>query len=102
MKSITSKKLGLNSNLISPPLTVSTSKCRANALQQLAIILNAAVGQTEDRLYEATIGALANLVTETAAHRCVVATLTEANARLVKQLEDNSNELRELKALINK
>jgi hypothetical protein len=30
----------------------------------------------------------------------MVAILTEANARLVKQLEDNSNELRELKALI--
>jgi hypothetical protein len=34
--------------------------------------------------------------------RGVVATLTEANARLVKQLEDNSNEVRELKALIKK
>jgi hypothetical protein len=32
----------------------------------------------------------------------VVATLTEANARLAKQLEDNSNELRELKALLKK
>jgi hypothetical protein len=32
----------------------------------------------------------------------VVETLTEANARLVKQLEDNSNELQELKALIKK
>jgi hypothetical protein len=32
----------------------------------------------------------------------VVATLTQTNARLVKQLEDNSNELRELKALIKK
>jgi FKBP-type peptidyl-prolyl cis-trans isomerase (trigger factor) len=31
-----------------------------------------------------------------------VATLTEANARLAKQLEDNSNELRELKALFKK
>jgi hypothetical protein len=31
-----------------------------------------------------------------------VATLTEANARLVKQLEGNSNELRELMALIEK
>jgi hypothetical protein len=51
---------------------------------------------------EATIGALANLATSTAADRGVVATLTEANARLVKQLEDNSNELRELKALIKK
>jgi hypothetical protein len=31
-----------------------------------------------------------------------VAALTQANARLVNQLEDNSNELRELKALIKK
>jgi hypothetical protein len=51
---------------------------------------------------EATIGALANLATTTAADRGVVATLTEANARLAKQLEDNSNELPELKALIKK
>jgi hypothetical protein len=55
---------------------------------------NAAVGQTEDQMAEATIGALFNLSTATAADRGVVATLTEANARLVKQLEDNSNELR--------
>jgi hypothetical protein len=61
---------------------------------------NDAVGQTEDQLAEATIGALANLAMATAADRGVVATLTEANARLVKQLEDNSNELRELKTLI--
>jgi hypothetical protein len=51
---------------------------------------------------EATIGALANLATATAADRGVVAALTQANARLVKQLEDNSNELRELKALLKK
>jgi hypothetical protein len=63
---------------------------------------NAAVGQTEDQLAEATIGSLANLSTATAAGRGVVATLTEANARLFKQLEDNSNKLRELKALIKK
>jgi glycerol-3-phosphate dehydrogenase len=63
---------------------------------------NAAVGQTEEQMDEATIGALANLATATAADRGVVATLTEANARLVKQLEDNPNELRELKALIKK
>jgi hypothetical protein len=63
---------------------------------------NAAVGQTEDQMDESTIGALANLSTATAADHGVVATLTEANARLVKQLEDNSNELRELKALIKK
>jgi phage shock protein A len=63
---------------------------------------NAAVGQTEDQMAEAAIGSLANLPTSTAADRGVVATLTEANARLVKQLEDNSNELRELKALIKK
>jgi hypothetical protein len=61
-----------------------------------------AVGQTEDQMAEDTIGALANLATATTADCGVVATLTEANARLVKQLEDNSNGLRELKALIKK
>jgi hypothetical protein len=63
---------------------------------------NATVGHTEDQMAESTIGALASLATATAAGRGVVATLTEAKARLVKQLEDNSNELRELKALIKK
>jgi hypothetical protein len=63
---------------------------------------SAASGQTEDQMDETTIGALAILATATAAYRGVVATLTEANARLFKQLEDNSNELRELKALIKK
>jgi hypothetical protein len=63
---------------------------------------NTDVGQTEDQMAEATIGALANLITATAADRGVVSTLTDANARLVKQLEDNSNELRELKDLIKK
>jgi hypothetical protein len=63
---------------------------------------NASFGQTEDQMAEATIGALANLSTATAADHGVLATLMEANARLVKQLEDNSNELRELKALIKK
>jgi hypothetical protein len=51
---------------------------------------------------EATIGALSNRETATVADRGVVAALTQATARLVKQLEDNSNELRELKALIKK
>jgi hypothetical protein len=51
---------------------------------------------------QAAIRALANLATATAADSGVVATLTETNANLVKQLEENSNELRELKALIKK
>jgi hypothetical protein len=51
---------------------------------------------------EATIGSLANLATATAADRGVVAALTQANSRLAKQLEENSSELRELKALLNK
>jgi hypothetical protein len=63
---------------------------------------NAAVSHTEDQMAEATIGALANLATATAADRGVVAALTQANARLVKQIEDNSNELREPKVLIKK
>jgi hypothetical protein len=51
---------------------------------------------------KATIGALENLATSTAADRGVVAALTQANSFLAKQLEDNSSELRELNALLNK
>jgi hypothetical protein len=51
---------------------------------------------------EATIGALSNLATATAVDRGVVAALTQANSCLAKQLEDNSSELRELKALLDK
>jgi hypothetical protein len=50
---------------------------------------------------ESTIGALSNLATATAVDRGVVAALTQAHSRLAKQLEDNSTELRELKALLN-
>jgi hypothetical protein len=63
---------------------------------------NAAVTHNKDQMDEATIGALANLATATAADRGVVAALTQENSRLAKQLEDNSSELRELKALLNK
>jgi hypothetical protein len=62
---------------------------------------NAAVGQTA-HMAEATIGALDNLAMATVVDRGVVATLPEANTRLVKQLEDNSNELRAIKALSKK
>jgi hypothetical protein len=60
---------------------------------------NAAVRKTGDQMSEANIGALSYLATATASDCGEVATLTEANARLFKQLDDNSNELRELKAL---
>jgi hypothetical protein len=59
------------------------------------------VTQNEDQMAEATIGTLSNLATATAADRGVVVALTQANFRLAKQLEDNSTELRELKALLN-
>jgi hypothetical protein len=62
---------------------------------------NAAMTETEDHMAEATIGALANLATAAATYRGVVAALTQANSRLVKQLEETSSELRELKALIH-
>jgi hypothetical protein len=63
---------------------------------------NTAVAHNEEQMAEATIGALSNLATATAADRGVVAALTQANARLAKQLEDNANELRELNALLKK
>jgi hypothetical protein len=51
---------------------------------------------------EATIGALANLATVTATDRGAVATLTEVNSRLAKQLEERSNELNDIKYLLKK
>jgi ribosome-associated translation inhibitor RaiA len=63
--------------------------------------LNVTVTQNEDQMAEATIGALANIATATAADRGVVAALTQANSRLAKQLEENSSKLREFKALLN-
>jgi hypothetical protein len=47
---------------------------------------SAAVAQLEDELAEQALGAFANLATATAVDRGVVAQLTEANSRLVKQL----------------
>jgi hypothetical protein len=63
---------------------------------------NAAVTHNEDQMSKDTIGALPNLATATAADRGVVAALTQANSRVAKQLEENTSELRELKALLNK
>jgi hypothetical protein len=63
---------------------------------------NAAFSHNEDQMAEATIGALANIATATAADWGVVADITHANARLAKHLEENSNELRELKALLKR
>jgi phage shock protein A len=62
---------------------------------------NSAMTQNEDQMAEATIGALANLATATAADIGVVAALTQDNSRLEKQLEENFSELRDLKALLN-
>jgi hypothetical protein len=62
---------------------------------------NATMTQNEDQMAEATIGAFANLETATAADIGVVAALTQANSRLAKQLEENSSELREMKALLH-
>jgi hypothetical protein len=53
---------------------------------------NATVIHNEDQMAEATIGALVNLATATAADQGVVAALTKANSHLAKQLEDNSIE----------
>jgi hypothetical protein len=63
---------------------------------------NASIGQTEDRMVEAIIGALSNLATATATDLGIVATLTEANSRFAKQLEDRFNKLKDIKKLLKK
>jgi hypothetical protein len=51
---------------------------------------------------EATIGAFTNLATATAADRVVLTTLTEANTRLYRQLEEHSKEVKEQNTLLKK
>jgi hypothetical protein len=63
--------------------------------------VKAIMTQNEDKMVEATIDALENLATATAADRGVVAALTQANARLVKKLEETASELGELKDLFH-
>jgi hypothetical protein len=63
---------------------------------------NASMNQNEYQMAEATIGALANLTTTTAVDRGMVAALTQAISCLVKQLEEATSELRELKASFHK
>jgi hypothetical protein len=62
---------------------------------------NATMTHNEDQITEATSGALTSLETAMEADRGVVAALTQAKSRCVKQLEENASELRELKALLN-
>jgi hypothetical protein len=62
---------------------------------------NADMTSNEDQMAESTIVDLANLATATASDRGVVAALTQANSRLVKQLEETTSELRALKALFH-
>jgi hypothetical protein len=47
---------------------------------------NAAVAQQEDDLAKSAIDAFANLATATAVDRDIVATLTDTNSRLARQL----------------
>jgi hypothetical protein len=63
---------------------------------------NAAVAQPDEDLAEAAIDDFANLASATAVDRAIVATLTEANSRLAKQLEESAQALKEVKALLKK
>jgi hypothetical protein len=63
---------------------------------------NADVAQPDEDLAEAAIDAFANLASATAVDRSIVATLTEANNRLVKKLEESARALKEVKALLKK
>jgi hypothetical protein len=56
---------------------------------------NAAIAQpVGDDLSGAAIDAFANIYIATAMDRCIVATFTESNSRLTKQLEDTSQTLK--------
>jgi hypothetical protein len=63
---------------------------------------NADVAQPDEDLAEAAIDAFVNLASATAVDRAIVATLTEANSRIAKQLEESAQALKEVKALLKK
>jgi hypothetical protein len=64
---------------------------------------NAAAAQPDDEdLSGASIDAFFNLATATAVDHGIVSTLTEDNFRLTKQLEDSSQTLKEIRALLKK
>jgi glycosylphosphatidylinositol transamidase (GPIT) subunit GPI8 len=64
---------------------------------------NAAVAQPADAdIAEAVIDAFANLATVTSVDQGVVATLTDVNSRITKQLEENAQALKEIRALLKK
>jgi TRAP-type uncharacterized transport system substrate-binding protein len=63
----------------------------------------AAVAQpVYDDLYEASIDTFSNLATSTAVDRGIVSTFTDANFRLIKQLEETAQALKEIRALLKK
>jgi hypothetical protein len=80
----------------------AAAHCQHKQMQGGSATANSDVGQTEYQMEEATIGDLASLKTDTATDRGVVATLTEATIDLVKKLEDRSNKLKYIKAILKK
>jgi hypothetical protein len=63
---------------------------------------NAAVAQPDEDLDEADIDAFSTLASATAVDCAIVVKLTEANARLAKQLEESAQALKEVEALLKK
>jgi hypothetical protein len=105
MKEIPKTRLGTASKSILRRPTVSTSKFRVNQCESVDTsgYDNAAVAQpTNDDLAEAAIDAFDNLATATSVDHCIVATLTDANAHLEKQLEESAQALKEIRALLKK
>jgi hypothetical protein len=80
--------------------TASTRKCRGAAASGYD---NTAVAKPADEDLEgAAIDAFSNLATATAVDHGIFATLTEANSHLTKQLEEGSQTLKEIRALLRK
>jgi hypothetical protein len=64
---------------------------------------NAAAAQPDDDdLTEAAFDSFSNLATSTSVYRGIVSTSTDENYRLTKQLEETSQTLKEIRALLKK
>jgi hypothetical protein len=82
--------------------TVSTSKCNGEKLLPPGIPTQLWHNLLMKTLQRQPLMYLPNLATATAVERGGVATLTEANSRLTKQLDDSSQTLKGIRALLKK
>jgi hypothetical protein len=93
-------RLGMRSKITFQLPIASTKKIQRETAVASGYANTSVAQPADEDLSGAAIDEFTSLATATAVDRGIVATLTEANSRLTKQLEDSSQNLKEIKALL--